>query len=133
MKPAEPMSVAVNQHPELVIVGGHEEIADAANEIIAGVGRFDTLTITQRHPRETGNILELRWRASDREIKYALGHLLECCCIDECPHTYTRQEAQDDTRWLAPDGLHERSNPDITVCDICGAWYNDGTEEWQYD
>ena len=48
----------------------------------------------------------------------------------ECDHSYTELVAIDDTRWLEPDGVHERSNPDMTKCLICEKYYEPETEEW---
>lgn len=49
----------------------------------------------------------------------------------ECDHSYTEIVAVDDDRWLEPDGVHERSNPDETRCLICGATYNQKEETWE--
>ena len=51
--------------------------------------------------------------------------------VIECDHSYTELISVDDTRWLEPDGVHERSNPDETRCLVCGAIYNELEEEWQ--
>lgn len=78
------------------------------------------------------DMTEVKLAGTKKEIQEAMKTLYLEDFLD-CDHEITEQEEQDDTRWLAPDGLHERSNPDITRCLICGAWYNDGAEEWQYD
>ena len=49
----------------------------------------------------------------------------------ECDHSYTEEIVVDDTRWLEPDGLHERSNPDETRCLICGKTYNNQEQTWE--
>lgn len=50
----------------------------------------------------------------------------------ECEHDFTEQVDVDDDRWIGNDGeLHERSNPDVTRCLVCGKVYNEKTGEWE--
>lgn len=64
----------------------------------------------------------------------AIAALRALCDEDviECDHEITSKEPADDTRWMAPDGVHERSNPDTIRCEICGAFYDPDADDW-YD
>lgn len=59
-----------------------------------------------------------------------LKQLYDAELID-CDHEYTEKVPVDDTRWLEPDGVHERSNPDETRCIICESIYNPKEETWE--
>ena len=69
--------------------------------------------------------------AAHKDAVKALKQLYEAGLI-ECDHSYTEKVEVDDTRWMEPDGVHERSNDDETRCIICGAIYNQKEETWDF-
>lgn len=87
---------------------------------------------TSYRANEKADEYEITLKGSREAAKAALRALHEDGIID-CDHEFTRQESVDDTRWLAPNGLHERSNKDVTRCEICGAWYEPHTEKWNHE
>lgn len=69
-----------------------------------------------------------------REAAIAALRVLSDEDIIECDHEITETVGVDDTRWFGADGeLHERSNPDIERCLICGKYYYPEIEEWRED
>lgn len=50
----------------------------------------------------------------------------------ECEHEFTEYVGTDDSIWMGPDGeLHQKSNPDVEHCLVCGKFYNQDAEEWE--
>lgn len=127
---AEAMVVHDKKKGELVLAGTNEQVMEAWRALSDSNSHYREVTLA--FAGTDGEKAKLTLPGNLAEIRNALVDIYNADLID-CGHEFTEQEPQDDTRWLAPDGLHERSNPDITRCLICGAWYNDGTEEWQYD
>lgn len=113
---------------ELILTGTNEQVTNALH----------ALSDSEHHYREVSIAFEgvdgedawLTMPGNREEIKNALTDIYEADLI-ECEHEFTEDVEVDDTRWLAPDGLHERSNPSVERCQICGKIYDPDEEEWR--
>lgn len=102
------------------------QLVDATQILYESPHKFIQVTVDI-----SGGKKELTVKGSRQDLKEALRALYNEDQI-ECRHDFTNREPADDTRWLAPDGVHERSNPDTIRCEICGAFYDPDGDDW-YD
>lgn len=112
----------------LILRGSTEAACEALTELEKSEHHFKSVII-----RGAGDgLTEIVVEGSDKNSEEALRVLYEADLVD-CGHEFQEFVPVDDTRWLDQHGLQERSNPDERRCRICGAFYNEGEEEWQYD
>lgn len=106
---------------------GTEDQARWAMEAFAGT---DYLMLSRVALNPANKTATITIRGTNEQLIGALRTLYENELVD-CDHAFTETVGVDDDRWFGADGeLHERSNPDIERCVICGKYYNPETEEW---
>ena len=126
---AEAMVVLDKRKGELVLTGTNEQVLAALHALDESESHYNEVTVA--FEGTDGSDAKLTLPGNSIEIKNALIDVHEAGLID-CGHEFTEDVPTDDTRWLAPDGVHGHSNPDAIRCEICGRYYNRVEEEWQY-
>ena len=126
---AEAMVVLDKRKGELVLTGTNEQVLAALHALDESESHYNEVTVA--FEGTDGSDAKLTLPGNPIEIKNALIDVYNADLI-ECEHEFTEDVPTDDTRWLAPDGVHGHSNPDAIRCEICGRYYNRTEEEWQY-
>ena len=107
---------------------GTEDQARWAMEAFAGT-EYRILSKVALNPANKTAMIIIR--GTNEQLIGALRILYENELID-CDHEFVETVGVDDDRWFGADGeLHERSNPDIERCVICGKYYYPEAEEWR--
>ena len=107
---------------------GTEDQAYWALKTLAGT---DYLILSKVEMSPANKTATITIRGTNEQLIGALRTLYENELVD-CDHEFTETVSVDDDRWFGADGeLHERSNPDIERCLICGKFYNPHEEEWR--
>ena len=121
---AEAMVVLDKRKGELVLTGTNEQALAALHALDESESHYNEVTVA--FEETDGSDAKLTLPGNPIEIKNALIDVYNADLI-ECEHEFTEEVPVDDTRWLAPDGVHGHSNPDAIRCEICAQKKNGNT------